>query len=137
MADIQDSLTSLNEKLDWIIRRLNYLESVLAESQQYPEVASFLRSLKIGTIVYDEPLKTLNRLISVRHLLESVSPKDEMSRIILNAIAVKGAQNISQLAREIQYQRGKSSRTTVRKKVDSLVKSKALVKEGTRYRLPE
>ena len=137
MSGIQDSLTSLNEKLDWIIRRLNYLESVLAESHQYPEVASFLRSLKIGTIVYDEPLKTLNRLISVRHLLESVSPKDEMSRIILNAIALKGAQNISQLTREIQYQRGKSSRTTIRKRLDNLVKSKALVKEGTRYRLPE
>jgi hypothetical protein len=137
LSDIQDSLTSLNEKLDWIIRRLNYLESVLAESQQYPEVASLLRSLKIGTIVYDEPLKTLNRLISVRHLLESVSPKDEMSRIILNAIALKGAQNVSQLSREVQYQRGKSSRTTVRKRLDNLVKNKALVKEGTRYRLPE
>ncbi len=137
MSDIQDSLASLSEKLDWIIRRLNYLESVLAESQQYPEVVSFLRSLKIGTIVYDEPLKTLNRLISVRHLLESAPSKDEVNRIVLNTIALKGPQNISQLTREIQYQRGKSSRTTVRKRVDSLVKTKVLVREGTRYLLPE
>ena len=137
MSDIQDSLASLSEKLDWIIHRLNYLESVLAESQQYPEVAGFLRSLKMGAIVYDEPLKTLNRLISVRHLLESAPAKDEVNRIILNTIALKGSQNISQLTREIQYQRGKSSRTTVRKRVDSLVKSKALTRDGTRYLLPE
>ena len=137
MSDIQDSLASLSEKLDWIIRRLNYLESVLAESQQYPEVAGFLRSLKMGAIVYDEPLKTLNRLISVRRLLESAPAKDEVNRIILNTIALKGPQNISLLTREIQYQRGKSSRTTVRKRVDSLVKSEALIRDGTRYLLPE
>ena len=94
MSDIQDSLASLSEKLDWIIRRLNYLESVLTESQQYPEVVGFLRSLKMGAIVYDEPLKTLNRLISVRHLLESTPAKDEVNRIILNTIALKGPRTL-------------------------------------------
>lgn len=136
MPDIDGSLKSLNEKLDWIINRLNYLENVLIESQQYPEVVTFLQSLKLGTALYGEPLKTLNRLVSARKLIESTSQKDEINKIILNYIALKGPKNISELTREVGRQRGKKSRTTIRKKVKQLLKSKALTKEGTRYRLP-
>ena len=135
MSDIDGSIESLNKKLDWIINRLNYLESVLTESQQYPEVVSFLQSLRLGTALYGEPLKTLNRIISARHLIESTSQKDEINKIILNYIALKGPKNISELTREIERQRGKASRTTIRKKVKQLVNSKALVKERTRYSL--
>ena len=136
MSDIDSSLKSLNEKLDWIINRLNYLENVLTESQQYPEVVSFLQSLKLGTALYGEPLKTLNRLISARHLIESTAQKDEINKTILNYIALRGPKNISELTREMKRQRGKASRTTIRNRVKQLVKSKALVKDGTRYRLP-
>jgi len=136
LSDIDGSLKSLNEKLDWIINHLNYLETILTESQQYPEVVNFLQSLKLGTALYGEPLKTLNRIISARHLIESTSQKDEINKIILNYIALKGPKNISELTREIGRQRGKASRTTIRKRVKQLVNSKALVKEGTRYRLP-
>lgn len=136
LSDIEGSLKSLNEKLDWIINRLNYLETVLTESQQYPEVVDFLQKLKLGTALYGEPLKTLNQIISARHLIESTSQKDEISKTILNYIAVKGPKNISELTREIKRQRGKGSRTTIRKRVRQLVNSKALVKKDTRYHLP-
>jgi hypothetical protein len=136
LSDIDGSLKSLNAKLDWIINRLNYLETVLTESQQYPEVVEFLQSLKLGTAMYGEPLKTLNRIVSARHLIESTAQKDEINKIILNYIALKGPKNISELTREVGRQRGKASRTTIRKKVKQLVDSKALMKEGTRYRLP-
>ena len=136
MSDIDGSLKSLNQKLDWIISRLNYLEAVLTESQQYPEVVDFLQSLKLGTALYGEPLKTLNQIVSARQLIESTAQKDEVNKIILNYIAVKGPRNISELTREIGRQRGKASRTTTRKKVKQLVESKALVREGSRYRLP-
>jgi hypothetical protein len=136
LSDIDGSLKSLNEKLDWIIHRLNYLENVLTESQQYPEVVSFLQNLKLGTAMYGEPLKTLNRIVSARHLIESVAQKDEINKIILNYIALKGPRNISELTREIKRQRGKASRTTVRNRVKQLVESNALVKEGSRYSLP-
>jgi hypothetical protein len=136
LSDIEGSLKSLNKKLDWIINRLNYLEAVLTESQQYPEVVEFLQKLKLGTALYGEPLKTLDRIVSARHLIESTAQKDEINKIILNYIAVKGPKNISELTREVGRQRGKASRTTIRKKVKQLVDSKALVKEGPRYRLP-
>ena len=136
MSDINGSLKALNEKLDWIINRLNYLEAVLTESQKYPEVVSFLQSLKLGTALYGEPLKTLNRIVSARHLIESTSQRDEINKIILNYIAVKGPKNLSELTREIRRQRGKASRTTIRNRIKQLVESKTLVKDGIRYRLP-
>jgi hypothetical protein len=136
VADVDGSLKSLNEKLDWIINRLNYLEAVLTESQQYPEVVDFLQNLKLGTALYGEPLKTLNRIVEARKFIERSSEKDEINKIILNYIAVKGPKNISELTREVGRQRGKSSRTTIRNRVKQLVESKALVKEGSLYRLP-
>ena len=136
LSDKDGSLKSLNEKLDWIISRLNYLENVLTESQQYPEVVGFLQNLKMGTAMYGEPLKTLNRIVSVRKLIESLSEKDEINKIILNYIALKGPKNISELTREVGRQRGKASRTTIRNRIKELVESKALVKEENRYRLP-
>jgi hypothetical protein len=136
LSDINGSLKSLNEKLDWIINRLNYLENVLTESQQYPEVVSFLQNLKLGTTLYGEPLKTLNRIVSARKLIESTSQKDEINKIILNYLALKGPKNISELTREIRRQRGKASRTTIRKRLKNLVKSKSLVKDETYFRLP-
>ena len=136
MADVDGSLKSLNEKLDWIINRLNYLESVLTESQQYPEVVDFLQNLKLGTALYGEPLKTLNRIVEARKFIERSSEKDEINKIMLNYIAVKGPKNISELTREVGRQRGKSSRTTIRNRVKQLVESKALLKEGSQYRLP-
>ena len=74
-SDIDSSLKNLNEKLDWIIHRLNYLENVLTESQQYPEVVDFLQKLKMGTAMYGEPLKTLNRIVSARKVIESMVSK--------------------------------------------------------------
>lgn len=136
MSDIDGSLKSLNKKLDWIINRLDYLENVLTESQQYPEVVTFLQNLKLGTAVYGEPLKTLNRIVSARKLIESLSEKDEINKIILNYIALKGPKNISEITREVGRQRGKASRTTVRNRIKKLVESKALIKEKNRYRTP-
>jgi hypothetical protein len=136
LSDIDSSLKNLNKKLDWIINRLNYLETVLAESQQYPEVVDFLQNIKIGTAMYGEPLKTLNRIVSARKLIDSTSIKDEINKIILNYIALKGPKNISELTRELKRQRGKASRTTVRSRIKYLIDSKALIKDGKYYRLP-
>jgi hypothetical protein len=73
LPDIEDSLKSLNEKLDWIVSRLSYLEAVLIENQQHPEVVSFLRGLKAGTSIYGEPLKVLSGLLSVRRALGNIA----------------------------------------------------------------
>ena len=86
--------------------------------------------------MYGEPLRTLNRIVSAKKLIESTSVKDEINKIIVNYLALKGPKNISELTREIKRQRGKASRTTVRNRIKYLLETKALVKDGKRYRLP-
>lgn len=137
MSDIEKSLKSLNEKLNWIIQRLDFLEAILMENKEYPEVINFLRSIRLGTALYGEPLKTLGRLVSAKKLMESTSQRDEITKTIINYIALKGPQNLSQLTREVKYHRGKASRTTIRKRVKQLLQNNVLIKEGNYYRLVE
>jgi hypothetical protein len=60
----------------------------------------------------------IQRLIRVRHQLErTLEFRDEVSRIILNALALKGPMNISGLTREVATERGSASRVRARKKV--------------------
>ena len=137
MAGTGDDLKALNEKLERMIRHLDYLEAILTESRQYPEIAQLMGDLKVGAALYGEPLKLIQRLLGVRrHLERNPESRDEISRIILNALALKGPMNISKMTREVE--RGSASRVTVRKRVRSLMEEEVLEKgEGFEYRLRE
>lgn len=139
MSDTEDGLKALNEKLERMIHRLDYLEAILTESRQYPEIARLMGDLKVGAALYGEPLKLIQRLIGVRrHLDRTPESRDDVSRIILNALALKGPMNISALTREVATERGTASRVTVRKRVRNLLKEGAIEKgEGFDYRLVE
>ncbi len=139
MAGTGDDLKALNEKLERMIRRLDYLEAILTESRQYPEIAQLMGDLKVGAALYGEPLKLIQRLLGVRRYLERTpESRDEVSRTILNALALKGPMNISQMTREVERERGSASRITVRKRVRSLMEEGALERgEGFEYRLRE
>jgi len=64
--------------------------------------------------------------------------RDEVSRIILNALALKGPMNISQLTREVARERGSASRVTVRKRINMLLDVGVVEKdEGFDYKLVE
>jgi hypothetical protein len=95
--------------------------------------------IRVGAALYSEPLKLIQRLVSVRrHLSRDEEHRDEVSRIILSVLALKGPQNISALTREVQRERGTGSRVTVRKRVLELVEEGIVEKtEGHSYRLKE
>ena len=139
MSRVEDNLRALNEKLERVMNRLDYLEAILTESRQYPELARLMGDLKVGAALYGEPLKLIQRLLGVRRYLEKTpESRDEISRIILNALALKGSMNISQLTREIAHERGSASRVTVRKRVLDLLDEGVIEKgEGFDYRLVE
>ena len=139
MSDTEDGLKALNEKLERMMQRLDYLEAILTESRQYPEIARLMGDLKVGAALYGEPLKLIQRLIGVRrHLDRTPESRDEVSRIILNALALKGPMNISALTREVATERGSASRVTVRKRVTDLLEEGVIEKgEGFDYRLVE
>ena len=125
-------LKDLNDKLEEVIRRLNSLEAMITETRRYPEVANLMHNLKIGAQLYDEPLKMIQRLLEVKHYLDrNTESRDEITREILNVLALKGPQNISELTREIASIRGKASRVTVKKRIDALLKEKIVTKIET------
>ena len=139
MSGLEDELKGLNEKLELMLNRLDYLEAVMTQNQEYPELSHVMSSLRVGTSLYSEPLKLIQRLVSVqRRLKRSEEPRDEISRIILNVLAIKGPQNVSGLTREVQLERGTGSRVTVRKKLLELIDEGLVQKgEGPDYELVE
>ncbi len=139
MPGAEDDLKSLNEKMERMMRRLDYFEAILTESRQYPELAQLMGDLKVGAALYGEPLKLIQRLLGVRRYLERTpDSRDEVSRIILNSLALKGPMNISQMTREVERERGTASRVTVRKRVQDLLEEGAIEKgDGFEYRLKE
>ena len=111
----------------------------MTQNQEYPELSRVMSGLKVGTSLYSEPLKLIQRLMSVqRRLKRSEEPRDEISRIILNVLAIKGPQNVSSLTREVQLERGTGSRVTIRKKLVELMDEGLIEKgEGHDYVLVE
>ena len=132
-------MKELNEKLELMMKRLDYMETLMTQNNEYSEAARVIGGLKMGTSLYSEPLKLVQRLMSVqRRLKRSEEPRDEISRIILNVLAINGAQNVSSLTREVQRERGTGSRVTIRKKLLELVDEGLVEKaEGHDYRLVE
>jgi hypothetical protein len=139
LSGLEDELKGLNEKLELMLNRLDYLEAVMTQNQEYPELSHVMSSLRVGTSLYSEPLKLIQRLVSMqRRLKRSQEPRDEISRIILNVLAIKGPQNVSGLTREVQLERGTGSRVTVRKKLLELIDEGLVQKgEGLNYELLE
>ena len=139
MSGAGEDLKSLNEKMERMMRRLDYLEAILTESRQYPELAQLMGDLKVGAALYGEPLKLIQRLLGVRRYLEKTpDSRDDVSRIILNSLALRGPMNISQMTREVERERGTASRVTVRKRVKDLLEEGAIEKgDGFEYRLVE
>jgi hypothetical protein len=139
LSGLEDELKGLNEKLELMLNRLDYLEAVMTQNQEYSELSHVMSSLRVGTSLYSEPLKLIQRLVSVqRRLRRSEEPRNEISRIILNVLAIKGPQNVSGLAREVQLERGTGSRVTVRKKLLELIDEGLVEKgEGPDYKLVE
>ena len=139
MSGLEDELKELNKKLGLIVKRLDFLEAVMTQNQEYPELSQIMGSLRVGTSLYSEPLKLIQRLVSMqRRLRRSEEPRDEISRIILNVLAIKGPQNVSGLSREVRLERGTGSRVTIRKKLLELIDEGLVVKdEGLDYKLVE
>jgi hypothetical protein len=88
---LSGDLRALSEKLEEVMRRLDYIEAMITETRKYPEVASLMRDLRIGAQLYDEPLKMIQRMIEVKRFLDrNEESRDEVTREILNSLALRG-----------------------------------------------
>ncbi len=135
------SAEELSKKLDRIIHRLDLLEKLVLEKPEYEGLTAALQLTRVGIGMYGEPLKVASRLKSAeRFLHQKMIAQDDISRCVVQALAVKGSLNISAITRQVAAMRGKASRRIVRGRMEKLVRQGILLKaEGQipTYRLVE
>jgi len=123
----------LSQKLDQIIRRLDFLEKLIREKPEYAGLAASLQLTKVGIGLYGEPLRIASRLKAAQdYLRQKPIAQDEISRCIVQALAVKGALNVSAITRQVASMRGKASRRIVRDRVKRLVAQGIIAKKEGR-----
>ena len=123
-------MEELSKKFDQIIQRLDLLEKLIMEKPEYDGLTTALGLTRLGIGMYGEPLKIAARLKNAeRYLRQKPIAQDDISRCIVQAIAVKGPLNISAITRQVTAMRGKASRRIVRERVKKLQEQGVLLKK--------
>ncbi len=116
-----EDIREVKEKIDLLLKRMETLEKLISTILGSQELVSALGLFRLSGELYRDYSDISQRIAKAqKHLKKEEIASDDLMKIILRVLIVRGPRNISEITRAIKAVRGKASRSRIAKKLGTL-----------------